>query len=442
MSLLMSSIGSFKKSLAASEERAIAAFLVRSTGAPLTILVRVKVPMHLLFFESMTSPLNPLRSLRKLAATSDRWKSIHLSFSRSLLVEPLLAALAKPNRCAEELFIDCSAFRDAESKAPSFPFVPALPNLRSINFTSHDSQGFSEWSSVLPLLTRLEVNAMVPFTDFIAWVKHCPGVEVPSHASSQTAFTLILVTCQSLTLKKVFLKETLLNDVVPYKLVPLDQLKSLQINFVIANLDVDLAKEILDGTMRSIYAPALEVLALNLGGTARFGSFASVVALLTAAEPPLESLSLTGFEFNPGIPDDARALQTLHLLTPRLRTIRLDLDVARETCLERRTDEPQIASSWDRLRVLQAVITVNGPIATSLMPFGLDATGLILFQRTSRSLQQISVHVIRKSATDDRKICALLDRDARVLACRDAGIVVQLVLGNARDTSFLACVEL
>ena len=171
-------IGSFKKSLAGCEERAIDIFLDRSIGAPLTILVRVKVPMHLLLLEPMSSPLNPLRSLRKLVAMSDRWKSIHLSFTRSLLMEPILAALQRPNPVAEELFIETNAFRDAESKAPRFPFVPELPNLRSITFISHDSQTFGDWSTTLHLLTRLVIDAMIPLSDFISWIKHCPHLEV------------------------------------------------------------------------------------------------------------------------------------------------------------------------------------------------------------------------------------------------------------------------
>lgn len=219
---------------------------------------------------------------------------------------------------------------------------------------------------------------------------------------------------------------------MPHELFPLVRLRSLRANFVIANLDVDMAKEVLDGTIRSIYAPNLEVLELNLGGTARFGSFASVVALLNAAEPPLETLTLTGFEFNPGISEDATALQTLHLLTPSLRTLRLNMDVAREVCLERRTDASQITSSWNNLRTLQAVITISGPILASLMPFGFDAKGLILFQRANCSLQQVSVHVSRKGngRTDDKKMRTLLDRDSRVKACRDAGVLVQLTVDS------------
>ena len=90
--------------------------------------------------------------------------------------------------------------------------------------------------------------------------------------------------------------------------------------------------------------------------------------LLEGTEPPLEALSLVGFKFNYW-GDDAKSLRTLHLLTPALRHLRLDLDVAGEALTENRTNERQLVSLWTDLRVIEAFYIPEYPILFSFMPF-------------------------------------------------------------------------
>ena len=320
--------GSIRRNGVDSEFDAISTFLKRSSTSPINIFIRLRAPLDLTLLESDRA-VDPFRCIDLLMAEKARWRSVNLSFDRSALLEPFMRVLENEVLPVEELFVDCTIFRNGPQH-----FAPRLYNLKTLHFKSRDNHSFVSWTtSHCPPLKELSLFFSVPLNDFFSWLDNCPTLE-------------------SIKLKNIFLPQTINIDRDSLKVRHMPHLKELSLGIGIALLEADMAKRAIDLILHSVQAPSLKSLSLSFNSRPdAFCDLESIVTSLRASQSSsLKSLRLRGFGCNKHT-NGAQILCHLMNLTPTLETLLID-EASERSMFSHLSTLPSLHMYWPVLRTI------------------------------------------------------------------------------------------